>query len=107
GLVGEAGAGEQEAAGLVQRDGEHARVVGEDRLHPVAVVDVDVHVGDPAHALVEQPGDGDGGVVVDAEPRGAVGHGVVQAAGGREGGLRLAVQDGVGGGQGGAGGPGR
>ncbi len=74
-------AGEEELARLVQRDGEHARVVPEHALDAVAVVDVDVDVGDPLGALVEQPPDPDGDVVVDAEPARPVGHRVVEAAG--------------------------
>ena len=55
GVVREAGAGEQHLAGLVQGDRQHPRVVVEDLLDPVAVVHVDVDVGDPVRALVEQP----------------------------------------------------
>ena len=77
----EAGAGKEHLPGLVQRDRQHPRVVVEDRLDAVAVVDVDVDVGDLLHALVEQPLDADGDVVVDAEAARAVAHRVVQAAG--------------------------
>ena len=77
----EAGAGEQHLAGLVERDGEHPRVVPEDPLDAVAVVDVDVDVRDPLGALVEQVLDADRDVVVDAEAAGPVGHPVVEAAG--------------------------
>ena len=66
----EAGAGEQRPPVLVERDGQHPGVAVEDLLHPVAVVDVDVDVRHPRHALVQQPGDGDGGVVVDAKAAG-------------------------------------
>jgi hypothetical protein len=81
GLGGEAGAREQRERGLVQADREHPRIVVEDLLDAVAVVHVDVHVRDPLGPQVEEPGDGDGRVVVDAEPGGARGHRVVQAAG--------------------------
>jgi hypothetical protein len=84
-LVGEPGAGEQVAPGLVHRDRQHPGLLGEDRLDPVAVVDVDVDVGDPLDALLQQPGDRHRRVVVDAEAAGPVAHGVVEAAGGREG----------------------
>jgi hypothetical protein len=57
------------------------------------VVDVDVHVGDPLDAALEQPGDGDGRVVVHAESRSPIGHGVVQAAGRIEGVLGRSLED--------------
>ncbi len=79
-VLGEPGAREEHPAALVHRDREHAGVVPEDALDAVAVVDVDVHVGDPLGALVEQPADRDGCVVVDAEATRPVGHRVVQAA---------------------------
>src|SRR6266542_476585 len=92
-LVLEAGAGEQVPPGLVDRDGEHARVLVEDRLGPVAVMYVHVDVRDAFHAMVQKPPDGDRGVVVDAEPRGPVGHRMVQPAGGVERVVVAAVQD--------------
>ena len=55
-------------------------IVPEDRLRTVAVMHVDVDVGDPLHALGEHPRDRDRRIVVDAEPRGSAGHRVVQAA---------------------------
>ena len=51
-LVGVAGAGEEEVARFVDRDGEHPRVVVEGGLDPVAVVGVEVDVG---HALARLP----------------------------------------------------
>ena len=60
--------------------GHDARVVPEHGLHAVTVVHVDVDVRDPLHALVEQPGDPDRDVVVDAEALGRAGQGVVQSA---------------------------
>ena len=81
GVLGEAGAGEEVAAALVHRDGEHPRVVPEGALDAVAVVHVDVDVGDPLGALLEQPGDRDRRVVVDAEAAAGSGHRVVQPAG--------------------------
>ena len=106
-LVGEAGAGEQVAARLVQRQGQDPGLVREDGLDPVAVVDVDVQVGDPLHALVEQPGDRHRRVVVDAEAAGPVGHGVVEPAGRGERVQGLAGADGLGRGHGGPADPGR
>src|SRR5207245_6718562 len=69
-------------------DREHARLPVEDRLHAVAVVHVDVHVRDALGAVRQHPGDGYGGIVVDAEAAGALGHRVVQPAGRVEGVLR-------------------
>ena len=66
---------------LVQADRQHPGVVVERGLDAIAVVDVDVDVGDAFCALVEQPLDRDRGVVVNAEAAGVVGHRVVQAAG--------------------------
>ena len=65
---------------LVQADRQHPRIVIEGGLHPVAVVHVDVDVGDPLRALPEQPGDRDRRVVVHAEPARAAAHRVVQPA---------------------------
>src|ERR671910_691495 len=76
----EAGTREQVRAGLVQRDGEDTRVVVEDRLRAVAVVHVDVDVGNTFGAFAQEPRDGNGGIVVHAEPRGSRGHRVVQTA---------------------------
>jgi hypothetical protein len=84
-LVGEAGAGEQVAARLVQADRQDARVVVEELLDAVAVVGVDVDVGDPLRPVAQQPVDRHRRVVVDAEARRAVGHGVMQPAGRVEG----------------------
>ena len=52
---------------LVQADREHVGVALEDVLHAVAVVHVDVDVGD-AMAAVLEPLTRDRGVVVRAEP---------------------------------------
>ena len=81
GVGREAGAGEQELSGLVQGDGQHPRVVVEDRLDTVAVVDVDVDVRDPLRAFVEQPPDAHRDVVVDAEAARPARHRVVEPAG--------------------------
>ena len=54
---------------------------------------VDVDVGDSLHTLFQQPGDGDGRVVVDAEPGRAGRHGVVKAARRAEGVFGLSGQD--------------
>ena len=75
-----AGAREEVPAALVHRDREHPRVVPEHPLDAVAVVHVDVDVGDPLGAVVEQPLDADGDVVVDAEAGRVAAHRVVQAA---------------------------
>ena len=56
------------------------------------MVDVHVHVGDPVHPSVQQPRDGQGGVVVHTEPRGSLGHGVVQPARDAQGVVRLPRQ---------------
>ena len=89
-------AGEQVAAGLVHRDGEDVGALVERLLNAVAVVHVDVDVGDPqAGVLGGGASDGDRGVVVDAEAGGAVAVRVVQAAGGRERAL-AATRDDVG-----------
>ena len=65
----------------MEADRQHARVVPEDRLDAVAVVDVDVDVRHPLRALVEEVLDADRDVVVDAEAGGLVAHRVVQAPG--------------------------
>ena len=66
-LLDEAGAGKDRPAVLVERDGQHPGLVVEDLLHAVAVVGVDVDVGNPLHPVVQHPGDGHRRVVVDAE----------------------------------------
>ena len=64
---------EQRQRVLVQRDRQHPRVGVEGGLDAVAVVHVDVDVGDAVEPVVEQPGDRDRAVVVHAEPGRAVG----------------------------------
>ena len=91
-LVGIARAREQVAAGLVERHGQHARIVGMDRLDAVAVVDIEVEVQD-AQAVAPGPGDREGRVVVDAEPGCPIGHRVVEAAARVEGVVDVAPQD--------------
>ena len=81
---------------MVQRDRKDAGLAVEDRLYAVAVVDVDVDVSDALRAVGQHPRDGDGGVVVDAEAAGALGHGVVQSPGGVEGVLGASGEDGLG-----------
>ena len=56
------------------------------------MVDVQVHVQD-AQSVAPCPRDSERGVVVDAEPRGAVRHRVVQAAAGMERMLHVAPKD--------------
>jgi hypothetical protein len=68
------------AARLVQRHREHARVGGEHPLDPVAVVHVDVDVGDALRARSRAARRSRRRVVVDAEPGRAVGHRMVQPA---------------------------
>ncbi len=65
---------------LVQADRQHPRIVIERGLHPVAVVRVNVHVGDALGAASQQPRDRDRDVVADAEPAGMRGHRVMHAA---------------------------
>src|SRR5699024_7411326 len=72
-------------------------------LDPVAVVDVDVHVHHPLLPRVEGVADGERRVVVDAEPGGAGGFGVVEAAGEVHGAPHAAGEDRVHGGEGAAG----
>ena len=101
--LGEAGAGEGRVAALVQADGQYPGVAVEGRLHTVAVVGVQIDVGHLLHAVGQQRGDGDGDVVVDAEPGGAGRHRVVQPAGEVDGVLRRAGADRHGGVHGGPG----
>ncbi len=76
--------GEQVAAGLVQADRAHPRVVVEGGLHAVAVVGVQVDVQHPQRPGPGAAGDGHGDVVDQAEPDRAAPLGVVQAGHGRE-----------------------
>ena len=92
-VVRPARAGEERPRRLVQRDGQDPRVVPERVLDAVAVVHVDVDVGDALGALLQRPGDGDGEVVVDAEARRGLGHRVVQPAGEVDGVLVVAAPD--------------
>lgn len=77
----EAAVGEEVEAGLVDGDSEHAGIVPEDALDAVAVVGVEVEVGDAGGALVEEPLDGDGGVVVHAKAGHGIRERVVKSAG--------------------------
>ena len=76
-LVGIARAREEVATGLVQRHGQHAGIGGVDHLDAVTVVDVEVDVQD-AKAVAPGPGDREGRIVVDAEPRRPIRHGVME-----------------------------
>jgi hypothetical protein len=67
--------------GAVERDGEHARVAGEDRRRAVALVDVEVDDDDPARRLRLQDARGDGDVVEDAVAAAAPRRRVMGAAG--------------------------
>ena len=82
---------EQVPPALVEGQRQHARVVPVDRLDPVAVMDVEVHVQD-AQPVPPRTGDRQRRVVVDAEPRGSVGHRVMEPATRMEGVLDVAAQ---------------
>ena len=86
-LLDEARAGKEPVAALVARDRQHARIAVEGELDAVAVMRVDVHVGDLPVAAA-QLHDGQHRVVDVAEARGALRHGVVQPAGEVEGARR-------------------
>ena len=67
----------------MEREGQHVRIIPEDRLDPITVVDVEIHVQD-AVAGIPSPAHGQRHVVVDAEAACATGHRVVKAAAGME-----------------------
>ena len=77
--VHRAGPREQVLAGLMERDGHHARVVGVDRLDAIAVMDVEIDV-QHAESLPPRARDRQGRVVVDAEPRCTARHRVMESA---------------------------
>ena len=79
--VGQPVPGNKRGGTLVDRQGQHPGVVPERRLDTIAVVDVDIDVGDPLDTRVKQPLDRHRQVVVHAEARRPVGHRVVQATG--------------------------
>src|SRR5205814_2751202 len=79
-VLGKPGAREEVAAAFVEGDGEHVRVVVEDLLHAIAVMHVDVDVGDAVSVLLE-PVAGDRRIVVRAEARGAAAVRVMESAG--------------------------
>jgi hypothetical protein len=93
-LAHEAGAREERLAGLVDRHGQDQRVVPEERLDTVPVMDVEVEI---QHAMtgIARHGARQGDIVVDAEARGVTGHGMVQPAAGMERVERLPFEDGV------------
>ena len=95
-LLDEARAREEPVAPLVAGERQHVRVAVEGELDPVAVVGVDVHIGN-LPVLATQGLDGEHRIVDIAEARGAVRHGVMQAAREMEGAGRLAVEDELGG----------
>jgi len=64
-----------------------------DRLHAIAVVDIEIHVQDP-QPVTPCPGDRQRWVVVDAESGRVVGHRMMQPAARVEGMLDIAAQDG-------------
>src|SRR6185295_4187972 len=66
---------------LMQADGQDPRVVVERGLNAVAVVHVDVDIGDPLRAARQQPSNPKYHVVENAESRGIAAHRVMQTAG--------------------------
>ena len=89
-FVGEPGLRVKVLAGLVQRDGQDPVGGVEGLLHPVAMMGIEVEIGDP-QAPPDQGADGNRRVVEVAEAGGARRLGVVIAAGGVEGGPETAV----------------
>src|SRR5215213_7885842 len=79
-LTGKARPREEVRRSLVQADRHHPWLVVKDRLYAVAVMDVYVDVAHSLTAVVEQPTNGDGDIVVDAEAAGVARHCVMQAA---------------------------
>jgi hypothetical protein len=65
----------------MDRDGQHPRVSEKHRLHAVAVVHVDVDIGDPLRPVPQQPRNDDGRIVVHAEPAGLLRQRMVQPTG--------------------------
>src|SRR5690606_9629423 len=59
-------------AGLVDREGEHLRIIVEEALSSVAVMCVVVDIEHTRAVLPTYPGDRHGEVVVDAEARGTI-----------------------------------
>ena len=92
------GGREEIAAALVHRDGQDIPPAVEGLLNAVAVMGVDVDVGDlhAVAAAIQEMGDGDGGVVEDTESGGPVPVGVVQSARRVEGDARFLVDDEIG-----------
>src|SRR5215211_5060375 len=86
-------AGEQVRRRLVQADSHHPRVFVEDRLYAVAMVHIHVDIAHPLTAVVQQPADGEGNVVVNAEAARRAGHRVMQASADVAGALRIASPD--------------
>lgn len=64
----------------MDRDRRHARVVAKGRPHTVAVMGVQIDMGDAGTAKVDQAQDGQDRGVEMAKAMGAVGHAVVGAA---------------------------
>ena len=91
-LIDEAGARKQIPARFMEGDREDTRVRGVNRLHPVAVVDIEVDVEDP-QAGPSSSRDRQCRIVVDTEARRPVGHCMVKATARVEGMLRLSAQD--------------
>ena len=87
-----ASARKEVAPGLMDGQRQDPRIRPMDGLHAIAVVHVEVDIQDP-QAVPAGPGDGKGRVVVDAEPRGPIGHRVMQPAARVEGVLDVPAQD--------------
>ena len=86
GLLRRPRAGIQEAAVLVDVGEADTGILLEGVEHPVAVVGIDVHIGDPPQAVPRpQQFQHDATIVVDAETRGLVAPGVMEAGDGHEG----------------------
>src|SRR5919112_3829777 len=93
-LLYAAGARKEVAPRLVRRERQDVRVIVEHPLHPVAVVDVGIYVGDlDTRVLLFEARDGDRGIVVDAEATRLPFQGVVEPAGDAQSVLRLPVHD--------------
>src|SRR5215472_15078485 len=65
----------------MQADCQYARVVPERSLDTIAVMHVNVDIGDAFRSLSKQPGNSNSGVVVDAKAARVAAHRVMQPAG--------------------------
>ena len=90
-VLREAGARKGRVTGLVQADRQHPRVVVKRRFDPVPVMGVHIDISHSTYAIPQKPRDGDGRVVVDAEPRRPGRHRVMKAASQVDGVVHLAA----------------